>query len=163
MYRRVVSLFLLPCLLLSQSAAFGHSHGNGDPAGHGLRVHFHTKSASTSVSHHHGHHDHDVCHHHHHADRDTAPKPENQPSTLPESLPDHDSDAVFITSVDVVISERSSIDDELTASAFWAYLWLNPSTAILANPPDQPAIWTHGPSPCSCVCPLYIRHLALLI
>ena len=37
LYRHVVSLLLLPCLLLPQSALLAHAHGGGQPAGHDQR------------------------------------------------------------------------------------------------------------------------------
>ncbi len=157
MYRRVVSLILLPCVLLTQSAAaLGHTHGGSQPTGHDLRPHFHTNSIP--ASHEHGHHHHGRDDHHHHDEGDDGDEPDT-----PEPLSDHDSDAVFIPSVDVVINDRSAVDEELTGSPLWAPVGLNLATALWADPPSVTANWTHPPPPAGCFCALYVRHLALLI
>ena len=163
MYRRVVSLFLLPCVLLTQSAALGHSHGGNQPAGHDLRAHIHTDLAFFSQAHDHGHHHGPDCPGHHHHDGDDAPEPGKQPPSPPEPLSDHDSDAVYISSVDVVVSKRSSVENALTVSALWAAVVWDSSADLLANPPHQVANWTDDLPPSGCACPLYIRQLALLI
>lgn len=160
MLKRVVSLLLLPCVLLTQSAAMlGHSHGSGQPPGHDLRPHIHT---NPSPHHEHGHHHHGPDGHHHHHDGDHDPEPGTHPTSQPEPVSDHDSDAVFITSVDVVINDRVLMDDESPASPQWVAAGLNQSTAFSADPARRMAHWTHPPPPSNCVCPLYIRHLALL-
>src|SRR5260370_1019302 len=69
MYRRVLCLLLLPCVLLTQSASLGHCHGDTEPAGHDLRPHFHTNLTSSCHGHH-GHHRHGPGGHHHHDDAD---------------------------------------------------------------------------------------------
>ena len=168
MYRRVVSLLLLPCVLLTQTAAIGHAHGGGQPAGHDLRPHFHTNPPA-ALRHHdevfrpHGHHHHGPGgHHHHHDDGDDAPEPDTQPTPEPEPLSDHDSDAVFLTTVDVVLGGRSPVHDELTASSFVAAVGSSSFVASGADLPHEVPNWTHPP-PSGYACPLYVRHLTLLI
>src|SRR4051794_15689483 len=90
MGRRVVSLVLLPCLLLTQSAGFGHSHGGGQPPGHDSRPHMHVRVIPAARHHGHRHspHDHDGDHYH---DRDDEPE-----AAPPPAAPfDHDDDAVY--------------------------------------------------------------------
>ncbi len=167
MYRRFVSLLLLPCVLLTQSvAALGHAHGGNQPAGHDLRPHFHTNSASARPGHESGHHHHGPGgHHHHHDDGDDAPEPgTTQPTPNPEPLSEHehDSDAVFISAVDAAVVERSQVDEEV-ASPTW---WIAADSILLAawdGPPTQPVVCGYPPPLTRVLCPLYIRHLALLI
>jgi hypothetical protein len=164
LYRRVVSVFLLPCVLLSQSAALGHAHGGREPAGHDLRPHFHTTPASTR--HEHGHHYHGPDgHHHHHDDGDNPTEPDSQPTQQPEPLSEqeHDSDAVFIDSVEVIVSERSAVDDELAATLKRAATGLNLPTGCWADALHEAVNWTHGPPSSGYARPLYIWHLSLLI
>ncbi|MCI0458241.1 MAG: hypothetical protein L0Z62_14850 [Gemmataceae bacterium] len=159
MYRRVVCLLLMPCLLLTQAASVGHCHGGFEPAGHELRPHFHTQPPPVRQDHHHGH----GGHHHHHDDGDEVPEPDTQPTPQPEPLSDHDSDAVFITSVDVVLNARSAVDDGLTASSLLAAGGSNLFIAFWPDPPNESANWTHSPPSSGCSCPLHVRHRALLI
>lgn len=166
MYQRVVSLLLLPCVLLTQSAALGHSHGGSQPAGHNLRPHFHTNSSSAPRSDDHGHHHHGPDgHHHYHDDGDDVPEPDTQPTPAPEPLSEqeHDSDAVYINRVDVVINDRPAVDDELAASLQWAAAGLHLPSAFWADPSHEAVNWTHAPPPSGYACPLYLWHLALLI
>ena len=160
---RVVSLFLLPCVLLTQSVSLGHSHGGNDPAGHDPRSHFHTNSTSAPRSHDHGHHNHSSDGHHHHDDGDDAPEPDTQPPSQPEPLSEHDSDVVFITSVDVFINARSAVDDELAASLLWAAagLYLPTASGLIRCMRQRTGHTQWPPSDCSCL--LYVRYLALLI
>ena len=161
MYRRVVSLLLLPCVLLIQSAGLGHAHGESQPAGHDLRPHVHTNPTPAGHTHEHGHHHHGPGghhHHHHHDDGDDAP----QPTPQREPLSDHDSDALYLDSVDVIVNECSVVDDDAAASAFWSIAALSGFAHSWANPSHEFAKWTHPP-PSGCSCPLYVRHLTLLI
>ncbi len=163
MYRRVVSLLLLPCLLLTQSVAVGHSHAGPKPAGHDLRPHFHTTPAPAGHGHD-GHRHGPGGHHHPHAPADdsSAPADETTPPAEPQS--DHDSSAVYTASVDLVAHQRSSADTDPTGFVLWAIAWLNPSTTFLsASPPHEVANWTHPPPGSGYSRPLYVRHLTLLI
>ncbi len=155
MYRRVVSLFLLPCVLLPQTAALGHAHGVSQPAGHDLRPHFHTGPSSAPGQQAHGHHHHGPNGHHHDDDGDDG--------APPEPLSDHDADAVFLPSVDVVLNKCPVLDNELTVSPFLAVNGSNVVAAIWVAPPSGSVNWAHPPPPVRYPCPLYVRHLALLI
>jgi hypothetical protein len=157
MYRCLVSLLLLPCLLLTQSAVvFVHAHGSAQPAGHALRPHFHAPAVAHDHDHTHGHSH--SGHHHHDAlepDQPTAPAPDPSPA-------DHDADAVYVAGVDAVAAERIAAGQELDSSVIWlpaadcefGRLWSNPSHLL-------PNGW--HPPPTGCSCPLYVRHLTLLI
>src|SRR4051794_7803386 len=61
MYRRVVSLLLLPSLLHLQQLSLGHAHGGSQPPGHDLASHIHINTTC---------HEHDDFGHHHHGDVD---------------------------------------------------------------------------------------------
>lgn len=154
MHRGVVSLLLLPGVLLTQSAALCHGHGGGQHAGHDLRPHIHTNLTPV----HHAH-DHGSCgHHHHHDDADGAREP--APTPRPASAPDHDSDAVFIPSIDVTPNEQLVVSDERAPSPLWAVL--GSGHVAGANPPRESAALAHPP-PAAAACPIYIRQLSLLI
>src|SRR5829696_9036925 len=105
MYRGLVSLLLLPCLLLSRSAAFGHSHGGGEPAGHNSRPHLHvTSTPNEPGSHHHhrGHHHGPDGHHHHHEDGATPDDSLPFQGVQNEPISDHDSDVIYLGEVDAI-------------------------------------------------------------
>lgn len=162
MYRRIVSLFLLPCLLLTQSAARGHSHTGDQPAGHDSRPHFHT--AVPAAAHGRGGHDHGHAHHHPHTGESVAPGLDLQSAPVGGPESDHDSSAVFTGSVDLVTAQRSSADNDPAAFSFWAVAGLtSPAFAHWSHPPFEPACWPNPPPNIRHSCPLYVRHLALLI
>lgn len=165
MYRRAVSLLLLPCVLLTQSAALGHAHGGSQSAGHGLRPHVHTKLLATDHRHDHSHHHHGHSghHHHHHDDDDDVRESEPYPEPQPVPPSDHDSDAVYVSAHDAVPGGRDALADEVEA-AFGVYYCLCCSaaypTALIED--ISPRAWSHPPPP-GPRCPLYVRHLTLLI
>ena len=163
MYRRIVSLFLLPCLLLTQSAARGHSHTGDQPAGHTSRPHFHT--ALPAAAHGHDGHAHGHTHHPHpHAGGSDVPGQDLQSAPVGGPQSDHDSSAVFTGSVDLVTVPRSSIDNDRAEFSFWALAGLtSPAFALWSHPPFEPACWPNPPPGSGRSCPLYVRHLALLI
>lgn len=162
MYRRVVSLFLLPYVLLTQAAAFGHSHGGSQPAGHDLRPHIHTTRAPAGHRHDHGRHHHGGGGHHHDADNVTSDAPTTPTFPHPEPLPDHDSDAIYINAADVVV-ERSKPASEIAPSVWWTAAEADVFAKDWADPPAHSAFCGHPPPLYGQFCPLYIRHLALLI
>ena len=132
MYRRVVTLLLLPGLLLSQAAVFGHTHGDGTHAGHDLRPHVHTSpppADSTHGRHHHhddhGHHHHGRGGHRHHHDVE-VPASDFPPAPPTEPAPDHDSDAVYLPTGAATV-EWTPPAVELMGFVFWLG--------------DSPAIW----------------------
>lgn len=164
MYRRIVSLVLLPCVLLSQSAAFGHAHGGSEPAGHALRPHFHINPAATRPEqgyHHRGPHG-----RHHHDDGGAPAEPDSQPAQQPEPLSEdeHDSDAVFIDRVDVVMTPRSiATDDGLAVSLPWATAGSVLPVSLWTDPWQEAMNRAHAPPLRDCAYPLYLRQLRLLI
>ncbi len=176
MFRRVLSLVLILLLLLTQLAQF-HCHaaqgGQGPRAPSNPHVHLSSLpfARATCAGHHHGHthgdhghHHHGPGGHHHHDDDDVAPPGGDMlPTQQPEPLSDHDSDAVFIAAVDAVAGERSRVDDEVVSSAWWAAAETTLFAASWDRPPGQPATWAHPPPLADSLCPLYVRHLALLI
>lgn len=155
MFRRIVSLLLLPGVMLTQSAVgLSHSHGDNEPAGHGLRAHIHIHGCS---------HSHELVHHHFHAEevvesnfhRDDHP---NRPSET-----EHDADAVYVKTIDSLVRSYATIGDTLRGIHSWIS---NTSQAIASAPvcPRFPAVdQTHPPPPCGYDCPLYLWQLALLI
>src|SRR4051794_26287399 len=88
MYRRLVSLLLLPCAL-TPSAATAHGHAGGRPAGHDSRPHLHLKREA----HHHGHSHGGGVHHHHHDGLDPDPAVPPPEATRAAG---HDQDAFFV-------------------------------------------------------------------
>lgn len=165
MYRRLVSLLLLPCLLLTQSAARGHAHGGATPVGHESRPHFHTAPASAAHSHGGDGHSHGHAHHRHpHTGADDVPGPDVQQVPAGESPSDHDSTAVYTASVDLATPQRPSADSEPVGASLWADAWLNPSlTFHSACSPPEAANRAHPPPDSGHSCPRYVRHLTLLI
>ena len=157
MSRRILSLLLLPCVLLSQAATFGHAHGGGEPVGHGLRPHFHASSAP----HDHDHHCHaSGGHHHHHDDGDEGHAPVSEPVTPSE----HDSDAVYIAGVEAVVNSRhSAIDYELMVLLDGIVAEFCLPAALTAAPPQTAVRWAHAPPPDGHTCPRYLRLLTLLV
>lgn len=159
MYRRVVSLLLLPGLLLSQAAAAGHTHGDHTPADHSIRPHVHTAPAVVADRHHaRGHHHGPGGHHHYHDEDDegsfpspTVPPPQAEPPA------DHDADALFVPVVTVGVERPASVG-VFVAAVVWVVceavggtLGVFMCPAGNGRPPPDPA------------CPLYVRHLALLM
>jgi len=148
MRRGVVFLLLLPGVLLTQSAALCH--------GHGLRPHIHTNLSPVRHDH-----DHGPCGHHYHHDDDADDADEPAPTPRPASAPDHDSDAIFIPSIDVTPHEPPVVSDERAPAPFWALLGSGHVAAAGANPPRESAAFAHPPP--AGACPIYIRQLSLLI
>lgn len=158
MYRVVVSLLLLPCVLLTQSAAFlGRAHCEGQLAGHDLRTHVHTNSFAVDShdAHHHG------GHHHHHDDVRHIPDPKSQPTSQPEPISDHDSDALYVNATDTVLMERSEPTTQVGSSDLWSFLDLGQFAKSNVALSTRPVVCGHPPP--GHFCPLYIRHLTLLI
>jgi hypothetical protein len=166
MYRRIVSLLLLPSLLLSQAAVRGHPHDDGTPAGHDTHPHVHTHLSPADPSHsqHHPHYDHGHHHHghggHRHHHEVEAPASDLPPAPTTEPASDHDSDAVYIAAEAAAV-ERMMPSVELMGFVFflrdspaiWGILASTPPVAFRSHPPPSP-----DPA-----CPRYLRHLALLM
>lgn len=149
-FRRIVCCLMLPCLLLTQSATFGHVHTQGQPAGHDLLRHIHTGKPAVERGHHHG----SDRHHHHHDDVD------QEATKSGTHTSDHDSDAVYLSPVDFHFARSQSVDDVRSVSGELATETI-PSLqlgAIERYPLLRPPSEVH-----SNLRPIYIRHLTLLI
>lgn len=151
------SLLTLSVLLTQSAAAFAHAHACPHLLGHDPRPHFHA-NLSAPGGHHHGPDGH--CHD---ADEGDLPDPVDRPLACPPPPPGHDADAVFVSAVDAVAPERLARNDGSAPLPPWG---------ISARPADDspPRILPggvvgvrhfppagHGP------CPIYVRHLALLL
>jgi len=157
MYRCVVAIVLLPCLLLTQLAVVGHFHGT-QPAGHDLHPHFHVAKPAAPQGHRHG----PGGHHHHHDvdDDEQEPTPKAPSQTKPSS--NHDDDVIYPV-VDLSTGSGQTIDDAVRGCS-WVLPSLNLSFDWVVSERDCSPPRPH-PSPHSdnSECPLYVRHLALLI
>ena len=158
MYHRIVALLLLPFVLTSQSVTFGHCHGNGSPSGHDPRPHVHLNRKADSDGH-----QRRCCGHHHDDDEasDTENPSPDTPSPSPPS-PCQDSEAIFFGGEDAVVAGRMKVEGKDESSTSWCAALAAPfasfgdiaqlaSDAFTRPPPSPPP------------CPLYVRHLALLI
>lgn len=164
MYRRVVSLLMLPCVLLTQSmATLGHAHAGQRLPGHDLRPHFHTqpvpaagfdRDLAVDPGHHHGF----VGLHHH--EEALTPQTPTTPDPGPQS--DHDTNAVYVTGVDVVANGRCLADNRVDASPLWAIAAEFNFAALWPNSSRHPVKGRHPP-PFGSSRPLYVLHLTLLI
>lgn len=162
MFRRVVSLILLPCLLLTQSVALlGHAHAGLRLPGHNLRPHVHTHPVALDGHDAHGHRHGPGGHHRHHDDAKDIPEPDTQTTPLPEPPTDHDSDAVYVNVTDAVVVERPQPTTQVESSDWWSLPDLAPFATFRDEPPTHTLVCGHPPP--GHHRPLYIRHLALLI
>ncbi len=158
MFRRVVTLVLLPCVLMTQSAAvMGHAHAGSQPADHALFPHIHLGSVPFGHSH-----DHGPDGHHHPHDDDDDQSDDSLPIQQPEPPPEHDSDAVFVVAMDAVVAESSSEGEDVGATV---WLTVDPDSDLRTSyaASTLSAICGHPPPQMDSFGPLYVRHLALLI
>ena len=158
MFPRVVSL-LVPCALLIQSAAVGHVHGGVQTAEHDLHPHLHTSQFHHD---HDDHHDHGIGRHFDHVDCDDESDAATASVPPSEGLPDHDDDAVYVSDELAVSGHASPFAGSDGAR------WINPAASVSASLCDfavmRLALWPHPPPYwASLGCPLYVRHLALLL
>jgi hypothetical protein len=156
-FRRVVLLLLLPGLLLSQAAAVGHAHGEDTPTDHSARPHVHTLPAAEDRHHAHGHHHGPGGHHHDDEEDETAPAALS-PQADPQS--DHDADAVFVPT-DTVSVERAVSVELVHAAVVWVVCDAGEPIGGESGVFVYPA--RNGRPPPDPACPLYVRHLALLM
>lgn len=167
MSRRVVSVVILPCLLLTQSAALlGNAHASLLLPGHDVRPHLHliTPSGSHRDHHHSGHEHHhaghSAGHHHKHKHVEVA---ESQPvSDKPEQPADHQHGLIFVDAQDVVINGRFEISagstlslDVVAGNDHFCLDRLQSQIQVFAN------YW--HPPPSGLCCPIYLFQLSLLI
>lgn len=163
MYRRIVSLLLLPCVLLTQSAALaGHAHADFRIPGHDLRPHIHTQNVPAGHNHDsHAHHHHHASSDHHHDDVADSTEPDFQQTLLPVAPSDHDSDAVYVTIVDSVVGVRCLLDN-VADTSLWVSAAASDNALTWSNPLRHPSKNWHPP-PVGGSCPLYVLHRTFLI
>lgn len=137
--RLLVSLLLISALLPGQGACLGHSHAEStEPADHVARPHVHLQG--------HAHHDHD--HHHHSDDADSS-------KSVP--APEHDDDAVYVSSVDLVPTVRGAglLPDLNAASPLWVGPSDSPSAFVTLT--SRCGLWHGPPDGDSCIAGLESR------
>lgn len=156
MFRRVVSVALIPVWLIGQAARLPHTHGQDNDGHHGqiAHVHLHTFWADHQHghSHNHSHHDHDGdrCHEH-----DEAGVPANN---LDGKIPPghHDEDAIPLPDCVAASPMNASwtVDRTLSDALF---------TPPFAFETVSSASYRGHPPPTSNSCPLYLEFVSLLI
>ncbi|QDT26995.1 hypothetical protein Enr10x_23080 [Gimesia panareensis] len=159
MYRKIVSLFLIPLVLLTQSVTFGHSHAGNHPAEHDLRAHIHVSSAEAHEQHGHSHahgahsHKHEG---HSHSDHDQPVVPEV------EAPFDHDSSAIYLNSTDLTSGSRTTLNSELLLSFHWIVIEADALACSLSSG-SSPEWSRQDCAPPGAESPLFLRHHAFLI
>ena len=161
MYRRVVSLLLLPFVLTSQSVTVGHCHGGSSPAGHDPRPHVHLNSKSASPSR--GDRPCACGRQHHHEHEADAQEAREQPASTPDSPPCDDSVAIFFGSADDAVVERTNPEVEGGSSTWWCAAEATQLAPFGDHAPVVPSAFTRPPPASPPPCPIYVLHLALLI
>jgi len=158
MYRGVVST-LLSCALLTPSAALGHWHDGDQPIDHEVRPHFHT---GTPSSEHHDQHRHGPGGHSHHDD-DADDRGLDPASASREGSPaEHDDDAVYVADELAVPARVDGSCD--VRPEFWSVLLLSGAPECRDGLQALLTRWAHPPPVAPAArCPLYVRHLALLL
>lgn len=172
MMQSFVTLLLIPCLLLNQSAAFSHSHGDFIGEGHGTRAHIHLAGKSSTAGHddkhdhsHHGHLHHEYGHGHSHSDKHKdAPKAPPSKTVKNDSCSPpypHDADCVYIADVGAAALDRTSLEDFQFDTLHSCVLISrkNPNLQLRTHEKwsDWPPLLLFGS------CPIYLRNLSLLI
>ena len=84
------------------------------------------------------------------------------PTSEPEPQSDHDFDAVYITSIDVISNGRCVTNDGADTSPLWATAAAINFVGLWPIPSLHSAKERH-PTPTGTSCPLYVLHLTLLI
>ena len=159
MLRRLVSLILALAVLPTQAALVGHRHGRHDSAVHEASPHLHVALIAPA-----GHsHDHPHHHGHRHHDHDESDVESVEPMLTDAShRDDHDGDAVYLAAGVTAARVASASAPDSLSHVLDAALPERP--ARLAGPPgDVTAAWPQPPPGGAGPCPLYVRHLALLI
>ena len=158
MNRRICSLILMPWMLLTQSVAFGHSHGGNLPAGHDLRAHIHLNKSSIDDSHGHVHH-YEADKHSHQDDHHKSS--ENQGFPQFTSSSDHDSSAIYLNSIDVISGTRSTLKTEIKVLFQWDIIGCNSSFEFPQLTETERSVFDCAPPDSGS--PLFVRHHAYLI
>lgn len=179
MLQSVVTLLLIPCLLLNQSAAFAHSHGEYTGEGHGARAHIHIAGKSSTADHddkhdhhghshnrhsHQGHSHHGHSHGHSHSDghqgESKAPTKERKSESCSTPF-QHDANCVYVADVVAVGLDRTTVKvfEINSLPCFVLTQWNSPDLQLRTHKK-----WSDWPPPLLLGdCPLYLRHLSLLI
>lgn len=152
MYRRVVSLLLVAGVLLSQAAVSGHEHGDDTPVGHDFQSHVHV---GPPAGHDHGHY-----HHVHDEDDEDFDGVGRATQSQDQLRTDHDGDAVYLGVRDLGL-ERDSTSLKLIAWVWFVVDWAGAGSAVSHQSAVKSLV--HPPPPPDPACPLYVRHLALLM
>ena len=158
MNKRICSLILVPWMLLTQSVAFGHSHGGNLPAGHDLRAHIHLNQSSVDDSHGHVDH-HGVDKHSHHED----PHQSSEKQVFPQftTPADHDSSAIYLSGIDVISGTRSTLKTEIKVLFQWDIIGCNSSSEFPQLTETKRSLFDCAPPDSGS--PLFVRHHAYLI
>ena len=163
MARRVVTQALVFCVLLMQFATIARCHGGPISCGrHDSRPHVHLNAVLPNHGHgrHHHHHGHGGGHHHHGStpfDQSFAPDPESP------QAPDHDSDAFYFPAVDAGVVERTKLQDRFDSDVNWLFLTENPIVSTWSRHGQTVSVRGWPPTELFTSCPVYVRHLTLLI
>ena len=158
MFRKTVSLILIPFVMLTQSFAFVHAHAGNQPAGHDLRAHIHLNSSEADAEHEHAH-SHGK-HSHAHGDHAHSEQ-EQEPSSQLNSPFDHDSSAIYLNSADLTSGARSSINLDVNDLLLWSLTGADSVTEVV--PAYGPALREPDCAPPDPAAPLFLRHHAFLI
>ena len=158
MFRKTVSLILIPFVMLTQSFAFGHAHAGNQLAGHDLRAHIHLNSSEADAEHEHVH-SHGK-HSHAHGDHAHSEQ-EQEPSSQLDSPFDHDSSAIYLNSADLTSGARSSINLDVNDLLLWSLTGADSVTEVV--PAYGPALREPDCAPPDPAAPLFLRHHAFLI
>ena len=154
-----MSLLLTLSVLLTQSAAaFAHAHAGLRLPGHDPRPHFHA-DLSAPGGHHHG-----PDGHRHDDDEGDLPNPDDRALACPPPTPGHDADAVFVSGVDAVAPERAALKDDSAARPSWDFSEPRAGDALLrVAPSDAQKGVRRFALACRYSCPIYVRHLTLVL
>ncbi len=169
MFKCAVTLLLIPCLLLSQTAAVAHSHGEYTVEGHGVRAHIHVQGKAPSACHdeeqEHSHHAHGHSHKHGHSHsakqsekhETSASKKTNGSYSEPYQ---HDADCIYLTDVVAPGFERVTFEKSCdSVNICLSTIWDETDTKLRGS-----ALRFYRPPPIRPYsCPLYLQHLSLLI
>lgn len=152
MYRRVVSFLLVTGVLLSQAAVSGHEHGDDTPVGHDLKPHVHVRPPAG--------HDHGHRHHDHDQDDEVSDGDGRAAQSQDLLRTEHDGDAVYLGLRDIGVGRDSTSLKPIT----WVWFvvdWAGAGSAVSHSTAVKSLV--HPPPPPDPSCPIYVRHLALLM
>ena len=153
-----MSLLLTLSVLLTQSAAaFAHAHAGLRLPGHDPRPHFHADLSAP------GGHRHGPDGHRHDDDDGDLPDPDDRPLAYPPPPPGHDADAVFVSGVDAVAPERAALKDDSAARPSWDFSEPRAGDSLLRVARGDALGVRRFRLACRYSCPIYVRHLTLIL